>query len=82
MLGSITDGDGCSLRLLLVAVGPRFGSSKAKTLPKPLLKPLLCWFAGAFSANGLMSGKDAINRTCGRRESGRGERGEGSAKWW
>ncbi len=69
MLGSTTDGGGCSPRLLVVAVGPRLGSSK----PKPLLKPLLCWcwstFAGDFSANGLMSGKDAINPTCGRRES-------------
>lgn len=65
MLGSITNGDDCSLRLLLVAVGPR-------SKPKPLLKSLLCWFAGDFSANGLMSGKDAINRTCGRRERGSG----------
>lgn len=72
MLGSIINR--CSLWLRLVAVGPRLGTSK----PKPLAKPPVSWstFVDEVSAtaDGLISGKDAINGTCVRRV--------GSGEWW
>ena len=58
MLGSIING--CSLRLRLVAVGPRLGS-------KPLAKPPVSWSTSvgdvSATADGLIRGKDAINGT-------------------